>query len=90
MGFKMVMVIGEILIWKNNFCLLKIILYIILFNQVNWISQSFSLKQNLYYIWTMSFSSYRDIHYLVDLILLLITNSVYEYANYAQAPAIRE
>ena len=43
---------------------MRIILYTILFGQVNWIF--FSLKPNLDYIWTMSFSNQRDVRYLVD------------------------
>ena len=55
---------GRMLIWKSCFCGLRIILYIILFGQVNW--TSFSLELNLDYIWTMSFPSWRDVHYLID------------------------
>ena len=60
----MIAKIGRMPIWKSCFCSLGIILYIMLFDQVNW--TSFSLKPNLDYIWTMSFFSQRDVHYLVD------------------------
>ena len=50
----------------------------------------FSPEINLDHISMMSFSSQRNIYYLVDLVIpLLIANWIYENASNTQAPAIQ-
>ncbi len=49
---------------KSFFCSLSIILYIILFGQINRISFLLALNPN--HFSTMSFSTQRAVHYLVD------------------------